>query len=81
MRLMSILRGTVLLYLTYTFMLSVIFLNGTNGIINDENILTDGKKERKYLQRKYNEMYIYKIKIYLQKKLIQNMFNFESIFV
>ena len=34
----SILRRTVLLCLTYTFMLSVIFLNGTNCFINNGNI-------------------------------------------
>ena len=38
------------------FMLSIIFLNETNCIINNGNILTDGRNERKYIQRKYNEM-------------------------
>ena len=38
------------------FMLSIIFLNRTNCIINNGNILTDGRNERKYIQRKYNEM-------------------------
>ena len=67
MRFISILRRTVLLWLTYTFMLSVIFLNGTNCVINNGNILTDGRNKRKYIQRKYNKMQTYKIKIYPQK--------------
>ena len=48
-------------------MLSVIFLNETNCVIKNENIFTDRTNEAKYLQRKYNKMQIYKMKIYLQK--------------
>ena len=31
-------------------------LIGTIGIVNNRNILTDGTNERKYLERKYNEL-------------------------
>ena len=35
---------------------SYFFFNITNCIINNGDILTDGTDERKYLQRRHNEM-------------------------
>ena len=40
----------ILLLLIAFFFFTVVF------IMNNGNILTDGKNERKYLQRKYNEL-------------------------
>ena len=37
-------------------------MNGTHCIINNGNIPTDGMNKRKYLQRKYDEMWIYELK-------------------
>ena len=51
------LKRTILLCLTYSFTLLVIFLNGTNCVINNGNILTDGTDEKRKLQRwRKNEM-------------------------
>ena len=51
MQFISTLKRTILLYLTYSFTLLVIFLNGTNCIINNGNILTDESDECKKLKR------------------------------
>ena len=45
MQFISTLKRTILLCLTYSFILLVIFLNGTNCVINNGNILTDGTDE------------------------------------
>ena len=84
MHFISILRRTVLLCLTYTFMLLVIFLNGTNCIINNEKNLTNGRNERKCLQRKYNDIhlyiyiYLYILYIYIDIYLYKKWFPFSS---
>ena len=35
---------------------SILLLTGTIGIVNNRNILTDRTDERKYLEKKYNEL-------------------------
>ena len=57
MQFISTLEQTILLCLTYSFTLLVIFLNGTNCIINNGNILTDESEEwKKFQQWRKNEM-------------------------
>ena len=36
----------------------ILLLAGTIGIVNNRTILTDGRNERKYLEKKYNELLI-----------------------
>ena len=53
----SIFRRFLLLLTTYLATLTtILLLTGTIGIANNGNILTDGKDERKYLEKKYNEL-------------------------
>ena len=35
---------------------AILLLTGTIGIVNNGNILTDGRNKRKYLEKKYNEL-------------------------
>ena len=35
---------------------TILLLTGTIGIVNNGNILTDGRNEKKYLEKKYNEL-------------------------
>ena len=49
-------KQLALLLMTYLASITVILLlNDTIGIVNDRNILTDGKNKRKYMEKKYNE--------------------------
>ena len=58
MQFISTLKRTILLCLTYIFTILVIFLNGTNCIINNGNILTDGSKEKNAdMEKKQNVIY------------------------
>ena len=57
MDIVTIFRQPALLFITYFTIVTVILLfTGTIGIINNGNILTDGRGKRKYLKRKYNEL-------------------------
>ena len=38
---------------------AILLLTNTIGIVNNGNILTDGRDERKYLEKKYNNAYNY----------------------
>ena len=50
-------KRAILLCLTYSFTQLVIFLNRTNCIVNNRNILMDGSDEwRKIQRRRKNEM-------------------------
>ena len=43
--------------MTYLAMLtSILLLTGTIGIVNNRNILADGTDEKKYLEKKYDEL-------------------------
>ena len=35
---------------------TILLLTGTIEIVNNWNILTDGRNKRKYLEKKYNEL-------------------------
>ena len=54
----SIFRRFLLLLTTYHATInSILLLTGTIGIVNNGNILTDGRDKRKYLEKKYNELW------------------------
>ena len=56
MDIVSVFRQLVSLFITYTYLAIVpliLLLTGTIGIVNNGNILTDGRDKRKYLERKY----------------------------
>ena len=53
----SINYQTVLFFITYFAAVTLILLvTGTIEIVNNRNILTDGRDERKYLEKKYNDL-------------------------
>ena len=39
--------------------IATLLLTGTVGIVNNGNILTDGRDKRKYLENKYNDLSLY----------------------
>ena len=48
-------KQTALLLMTYLASMTIILLlTDTIGIVNNGNILTDSRDERKYLENKYN---------------------------
>ena len=51
----SINLQTVLFFITYSAAVTLILL-ATIEIVNNRNILTDGRDERKYLEKKYNDL-------------------------
>ena len=51
----SINLQTVLFFITYSAAVTLILL-ATIEIVNNRNILTDGRGERKYLEKKYNDL-------------------------
>ena len=51
----SISLQTVLFFITYSAAVTLILL-ATIEIVNNRNILTDGRDERKYLEKKYNDL-------------------------
>ena len=53
----SIFRRFLLMLITYLATIkTILLLIGTIGIFNNWDILTDGTDERKYLEKKYNEL-------------------------
>ena len=55
----ALIKQPALLLSTYLASTTVILLlTGTIGFVNNGNILTDGRNERKYLEKKYNELLI-----------------------
>ena len=50
-------KQLALLLSTYLASTTVILLlTGTTGFVNNGNILADGRNDRKYLEKKYNEL-------------------------
>ena len=48
-------KQLALLLMTYLASIpAILLLTDTIGIVNNRNILTDGKNKRKYMQKKYN---------------------------
>ena len=57
MDIVSVFRQLVSFFITYiATVIVILLLTGTIGIVNNGNILTDGRDERKYLQKKHNEL-------------------------
>ena len=55
----ALIKQPALLLTTYlTSITMILLLAGTIGIVNNRTILTDGRNERKYLEKKYNELLI-----------------------
>ena len=55
----ALIKQPALLLTTYlTSVAMILLLTGTIGIVNNRTILTDGRNERKYLEKKYNELLI-----------------------
>ena len=55
----ALIKQPALLLTTYlTSITMILLLTGTIGIVNNRTILTDGRNERKYLEKKYNELLI-----------------------
>ena len=55
----ALIKQPALLLTTYlTSIAMILLLTGTIGIVNNRTILTDGRNERKYLEKKYNELLI-----------------------
>ena len=55
----ALIKQPALLLTTYlTSITMILLLTGTIGIVKNRNILTDGRNERKYLEKKYNELLI-----------------------
>ena len=55
----ALIKQPALLLTTYlTSIAMILLLTGTIGIVNNPTILTDGRNERKYLEKKYNELLI-----------------------
>ena len=51
-------QPALLLTTDLTSITMILLLAGTIGIVNNRTILTDGRNERKYLEKKYNELLI-----------------------
>ena len=57
MDIVSIFRQLVLFFIAYIKTVTVIFLlSGTIEIVNNGNVLTNGRDERKYLEKKYKDL-------------------------
>ena len=55
----ALIKQPALLLTTYlTSITMILLLTGTTGIVSNRTILTDGRNERKYLEKKYNELLI-----------------------
>ena len=55
----ALIKQPAFLLTTYlTSIAMILLLTGTIGIVNNRTILTDGRNERKYLEKKYNELLI-----------------------
>ena len=48
--------ASIVLHYPLATVTAILLLTGTIGIVNNGSILTDGWDERKYLEKKYNEL-------------------------